>query len=119
MVMNQAGLLALCATWLTFPSAVADSGLKSYRSFPESGIRRMHTGRDSTYSYGDSAGFTPDFPFNDDVSSTEFGAKIDILPHCLQQFRNGAIVPAHPSVFQLPGCMGRVIGNADMVKYVR
>jgi hypothetical protein len=36
----------------------------------------------SIYSYGDSAGIAPDFPFNDDRTSTEFGAKIYILGHC-------------------------------------
>jgi hypothetical protein len=29
-----------------------------------------------TYSYGDSAGFAPDFPFNDDEASTKIGVKI-------------------------------------------
>ena len=79
----------------------------------------MRTKQDSTYSYGDSAGITPDFPFNDDLSSTKFGAKIDILPHCLQQFRDGGIFPARSFAVQQPGCTGRMIGNADMVKYVR
>jgi hypothetical protein len=44
---------------LTFPSATADSGVVvrviPLPGRPERGI----------YSYGDSAGFTPDFPFND------------------------------------------------------
>ena len=79
----------------------------------------MRTKQDSTYSYGDSAGITPDFPFNDDVSSTEFGAKIDILPYCLQQFRNGVIFLARVFAVQQPGCMGWMIGNADMIKGVR
>ena len=44
----------------TFPSAAADSGLCVWAviplpAAPERGI----------YSYGDSAGLTPDFPFND------------------------------------------------------
>jgi hypothetical protein len=29
-----------------------------------------------TYSYGDSAGFAPDFPFNDDEASTKIGVKV-------------------------------------------
>lgn len=28
------------------------------------------------YSYGDSAGFAPDFPFNDAVASTKYAAKM-------------------------------------------
>jgi hypothetical protein len=28
------------------------------------------------YSYGDSAGFTPDFPFNPEHSGTNYGAKV-------------------------------------------
>ena len=32
---------------------------------------------DSTYSYGDSAGITPDFPFNDVEASTKIAVKVE------------------------------------------
>jgi hypothetical protein len=48
-----------------------------------------------TYSYGDSAGFTPDFPFNDDEASTKIGVKVmendALTAQCLQQTGNAVV----------------------------
>src|SRR6185312_617569 len=51
-----------CQTCVPSHPHGADSGVRSYRSFPQTGREAVGG---SIYSYGDSAGFSPDFPFND------------------------------------------------------
>jgi hypothetical protein len=78
--MNRAGLLA-CTRPVYLPIRKnADSGMRSYRSCPGNASGDAPGG---TYSYGDSAGLTPDFPFNDEKTSTKFGAKILISTYRL------------------------------------
>jgi len=82
-----------------------------------------------TYSYGDSAGFAPDFPFNDGEASTKIGVKVmendALTAQCLQQTGNAVVFdncfagfepPAESAAFPAKphGMRGRTGGDNDI-----
>src|ERR1700676_5576013 len=100
--MYLAGLLA-CFLFTAFPSRLRrDSGRSVNSSFFS----------EETYSYGDSAGITPDFPFNPALRGPDAANVKDSLKRSRRILLFGLLIVMNGQSHIVSGCRGSVIKSS-------
>ena len=111
--MHLAGLLA-CFLFTAFPSChLADSGLSiNSFCFPHA------AGQIETYSYGDSAGITPDFPFNPAMREPDAANVMECLKRKKNLFFNRFIIVDRKTQ-KIIGCSrGIIISSGSCINII-